>query len=307
MRVAVTGASGFVGGFVARALAAEGHEVTCYGRRSAAMLRAPLPGYRAWDVTAAMAVVSPTDVVVHCAARVGDWGAERDYVATNVEGTRAVLAAFPGARMVYVSTSSVYSDEVDKSLVREDALTGACRHSAYARTKAAAERLVLDGARSGVVLRPHIVYGPGDTTLLPRLLAARRAGTLLIPGDGRRMVSVTHVENLARAVSLAISPGAPPGAYNVADAEPLAVDALLRTVLARTGTRARIRYLGTRRARALAAVLEGAWRVGGAASAPPLTRYVVDQLTADHVLDTTRIRTLLGYVPRWGVHDGPLA
>jgi nucleoside-diphosphate-sugar epimerase len=158
-----------------------------------------------------------------------------------------------------------------------------------------------------MVLRPHIVYGPGDTTLLPRLLAARRGGVLLVPGDGRTTVSVTHVENLADAVALALRSSVRGGAFNVSDAAPITVDELLRTVLARTGTRARIRYLGTRGARLLATVLEGAWRLGRARSGPPLTHYVVDQLTGDHVLDITRARTLLGYAPRLTVHDGPLA
>ena len=119
MRIAVTGASGFVGGRVARALAAAGHTVLPYGRRPASALAAPLRGYVAWDVTDGPIDAPPVYAVVHCAARVDDWGPEAAFHVANVDGTRAVLATWPDARrVVYVSTSSVYSDGLRTVRVR---------------------------------------------------------------------------------------------------------------------------------------------------------------------------------------------
>lgn len=311
MRVLVTGASGFVGGRVARALAAAGHAVVPTGRRPAdalpAHLRGALAGYRAWDLAAGpLPPPGPIDALVHCAAHVGDWGPDADYVRGNVDGTRHALASAPGARVVFVSTSSVYSDHVRTVRVREDADVGACRHSAYARTKAVAERLVLAHAADAVVLRPHIVYGPGDGTLLPRVLAARRGGRLPIVGDGAHLVSATHVDNLVHAVERALAVPGVGGAFNVADADPVPLATLLGGVLARLGYPTRLVALPPALARGAAAAMEWGWRAVGARRGPPLTRYAVHQLHGEHTLDLTRARERLGYAPRWTWADGPL-
>jgi len=306
MRVAVTGASGFVGGHVARALAAMGHEVLSYGRRDVAELREPLPNYASWDVTAGPIAAVDVDAVIHSAAHVGDWGRYSTFYAANVDGTRAVLESFPrAARVVHISSSSVYSDGVHKVMVREDASTGDCRYSHYGRTKALAEKVVLERRPDAVVLRPHIVYGPGDTTLLPRVLAARRFGRLPIPGDGRNRVSVTHVDNLVSAVTRALV-SVPIGVFNVADAETATVDELLRTVLSRAGVATKIVHVPRAIAWQIAAALERIWPNREGRSGPMLTRYAVMHLSDDHTLDITRARTLLGYAPTWTFRDGPL-
>jgi nucleoside-diphosphate-sugar epimerase len=307
MRVAVTGASGFVGGQIARALDAMGHDVLSYGRRERTALRRPVPGYAEWDVTAGPIFGAGVDGVVHCAAHVGDRGSEAAYQSTNVDGTRAVLDSFPDAdRFVYVSSASVYSDHASHDHIAEDAPIGACRYSAYSRTKAAAERLVSERRSDAVILRPHIVYGPDDTTLLPRLLAAKRFGRLPIPGNGRNRVSVTHVHNLALAVDLALQSPHATGPFNITDAEPAAVDELLRTVLRRVGATARIAYIPRAVAWHIAGALEGIWPTRIGPRGPLLTRYVVSQLADELTLDITRARAILGYEPRWTFRDGPI-
>ena len=305
MSVAVRGASGYVGGYVARALAASGHDVLSFGRRPAAELTRPLPSYIAWDVEQGPIAYPRVDAVVHCAAFVGDWGDESRYRAANVAGTVAVLDSFPSARrFVHMSTSSVYTSDTLRS-VREDGDVGRSIHSTYGRSKAESERAVLSRRGDAVVLRPHIVYGPGDTTLLPRLLAARRFGRLPIPGDGRNRVSVTHVDNLAQAVQRALS-GDARGAFNVSDAEPAVLDDLLRTVLGRIGEPARVVYVPADVAWIAAAALESVWPRGDSPRGPPLTRFAVKSLANEHTLDISRARRELGYAPRWTFRDGPL-
>ncbi len=307
VRVAVTGSSGFVGGRIANRLRAAGHSVLAYGRRPARELSTPQADYTAWDIATTAIDAPPVDAVVHCAALVGDWGPDSAYDTVNVEGTRNVARSFGcTTRMVHVSTSSVYSDHVTKVRVTETASSGDCRHSAYGRSKARAEAVVRESWPTAVILRPHIVYGPGDTTLLPRLLASRRLGLLALPGSGRTLLSVTHVDNLALAVECALRDGSGGGVFNVSDAETVSVDALLHTVFARLGVAVRLAHIPRAVAWGAARLLEHVWPSTGGRRGPPLTRYVVGQLADEHTLDITRARTVLGYVPRWTYRDGPL-
>lgn len=308
MRVAVTGASGFVGGRLARALAALGHEVHAYGRRSPDAVCGSLPRYVVWDLTHGPLPHAPiVDALVHCAAHVGDWGVEFAYESANVVGTRHALTSFADARrIVHVSTSSVYSDSVPTVAVREDAPTGDCALSAYARSKARAERVVFTARPDAAVLRPHVVYGPGDATLLPRVLAARVGGVLPVPGDGMARLSCTHVDNLVHAVVCALEATGAAGAYNIADAETATVDALLTTLLARRGYGTRLLHVPAPVVWRVAAGCEALWGALGILRGPPLTRYAVGQLTAEHTLDCGRARAALAYRPRWTYRDGPL-
>lgn len=193
-RIAVTGASGFCGGHVARTASAGGAEVVCLGRRPG-----PLGEHRFWDAAQGDLDLTGVDLVVHCAAAVGDPApgsrAEALMREVNVGGTRRLLRAADGRPVVWVSSASVYDPRLDRRLVTEEH-PRAGQLNAYGRTKAAGEALALAGG--AVVLRPRAVYGPGDTQLLPRLLSRVRAGTLLLPGPDVEL-SLTAVENLAEA------------------------------------------------------------------------------------------------------------
>ncbi|MCI4084450.1 NAD-dependent epimerase/dehydratase family protein [Streptomyces sp. MMS21 TC-5] len=209
----------------------------------------------------------------------------------NVVGTERLLRAAAGRPVVWVSSASVYDPRPDRSLVGEDH-PRAGQLNAYGRTKAAGEALAL--AAGAVVVRPRAVYGPGDTTLLPRLLSRVRAGTLLLPGPDVAL-SLTAVENLAEACLAAA--GWPPGAYNVADGRPYGRDAAVRAVLDAHGVRARIRHLPLPLARTAARVAQAL-----ATAEPVLSRYAVDQLAHPVVLDLTRARSQ-GWLPRRTLAD----
>jgi len=306
MRIAVTGAGGFVGSHVCRALRADAHEVLPFGRRPATALGAPIAGYRQWDVSQRTDNLDGVDAVVHCAAAVGQWGSFDDYHAVNVRGTEHVVASLPrGARLVHISTASVYAKGGAVAL-REDQPLVERGLSAYAATKASADRYLLSLDRSIVLLRPHIVYGPGDTTLWPRVLAAVRGRSLSIPGDGRARVSTTHIDHLVQAVGLALRPNAPRGAFNVADVEPTTVSSLLETMFRRHGLDIRLRYVPRPLAWGAALACEAVWSALRRATEPPITRYMVASL-ADHcVLDISRARERLGFTPQWSIADAPL-
>ncbi|WP_194444825.1 NAD-dependent epimerase/dehydratase family protein, partial [Streptomyces calidiresistens] len=299
-RVAVTGASGFCGGHVARAAADAGAEVLCLSRRPG-----PVGRHVPWDASRDRPDLAGADLVVHCAAEVGDAPAgspaEARMVEVNVTGTERLLEAAGAASgtppvLVWMSSASVYDPRPDRSRVTEDHPVASGHLNAYGRTKAAGERLALDAG--AVVLRPRAVYGEGDPHLWPRLRSRVRAGRLLLPGPDVPL-SLTAVGNLADACLAARE--WPAGAYNVADAEPYRRDAAIRYVLAAHGVRARIHRVPLPVAGAAARLAEAVGR-HRPDRAPELSRYAVDQLARPVVLEIGRALAT-GWRPRRGLTD----
>ncbi|MCQ0025581.1 NAD(P)-dependent oxidoreductase [Streptomyces somaliensis DSM 40738] len=280
--IAVTGASGFCGSHVAIAAAARGADVLCVGRRPG-----PVGRHVPWDAAREVPDLSGADVVVHCAAAVGDplpgSPAEAAMRAVNVDGTARLLEAAADRPVVWVSSASVYAPGTGRSRITEDHPVRG-HLNAYGRTKAAGEALAL--AAGAVVLRPRAVYGAGDPHLVPRLLSRVRRGLLVLPGPSVRL-SLTAVENLADACLAAA--GWPPGAYNIADPVPYDRDGAVRAVLRAHGVRARIGHLPLPAARAVAGAARTLARLRPHAE-PPLTRYSLDQLARSVVLDVSRAR-----------------
>ena len=303
LRVLVTGASGFVGGRVARTLHDAGASVLGVGRRPVSELVAPLPAYESWDLTDGPRTLPPVDAVVHCAAHVAQWGPAREFADVNERGTQHLLDSLDArTHVVYVSTASVY-----------DGSASGGRLPPYAATKQRGERLVQASGRACVVLRPHVVYGPGDRTLWPRVRARVQRGVLRVPGTGRGAISVTHVDNLVQAIVRALAhlrsvPArtASLPALDIADAFTPTVAELLRTVFDRQGVPVTLRFVPESLAYSAAVLGEVAWRVLQRRDDPPLTRYVVRQLARPSVLDIGPAVRQLGYAPRWDCRTGPL-
>lgn len=298
MRLAVTGATGFVGGAICHAAAAAGHAVHAFGRRATRPAElTPKASYAVWDLdTGPLPEPPDVDAVVHAAAAVTDWGPGGPIWRTNVDGTCRVLASFPDARLVHISTASVY-DPYTPTVHGVEAQAPVSRYlTAYAASKAAAERL-LTGRPNTVVLRPHAVYGPGDRTLLPRVLGAVRGRSLPLVGDGSARQSLTSIGNLVDATLLACEPSAPDGVFNVADAEPVAVADAVRALLAERGLDVRLRALPIRPLWIGAGLAERVYRMAGRARPPRLTRYAISHLAMERTLDLTAARQRLGFRP----------
>ena len=275
MRVAVTGAAGFVGAAIVAHLRAHGHAVTPLTRAE-------------WDVTVGpFAGDHAFDVVVHAAALVDDRASIGTAMLANRIGTRNVVASFPDARIVHISTSSVYDAFVPSVRVTEREPLPARFLSSYSESKAAAEGELPAGS---VILRPHAVYGPGDRTLLPRILGGIRGHRLPLPAGARVSHTLTHIDNLVLAVELALD--GPAGTYNVGDDTDVLLSAVLTEFLARRGRAdvsiTSIPYPLAYRAAALAERLS---------RRPRLTRYAVSQLGVERTLDLTAARERLGYRP----------
>lgn len=293
MRIAVTGASGFIGGAVATALADAHHEVVGFGRRAHGWSH-PAARYRVWDLDdGPLKADRDFEAVVHCAALADDWAPLPLALRANRDGTRTVVRSFPGARIVHLSTSSVYDAFVPNVDVSESAFPVRRFLSPYSESKTLAE-FELAGT-DAVILRPHAVYGPGDTTLLPRLLAAVRRGRLVLPEGAEVRHSLTHVANLVEAVRCALDRRVARATFNVADDAPVVLADVLREFFARRGVRARLVSIPYASAFALAGSLEATARLRR--RRPALTRYAVSQVGRERTLDLTAARTRLGYAP----------
>lgn len=293
MRVAVTGAGGFIGSAVATALADLDHEVVGLGRRPDAWSH-PRARYRQWDLTSGpLRADRDFEAVVHCAALADDWAPLEHALRVNRDGTRAVVRSFPAARIVHLSTSSVYDAFEPSVNIREDAAPVRRHLSSYSESKTLAE-FELAGT-DAVILRPHAVYGPGDTTLLPRLLAAVRRGRLVLPEGAEVRHSLTGIGNLVLAVRRSLDPASPRGTYNIADDVPVLLSAVLREFFDRRGVDVRLTSIPYAAAFGLAGSLEAAARV--TRRRPRLTRYAVSQLGMERTLDLSAAREHLGYRP----------
>ncbi|MCM2254901.1 MAG: NAD-dependent epimerase/dehydratase family protein [Vicinamibacteria bacterium] len=311
MRVLVTGGGGFLGRAVALRLVGLGHDVTSAARGDYPELRAL--GVRTvrldlGDSAAVRAAATGMDAIVHAAAKAGVWGPREEYERANVDGTRHVVEACRAAgvpRLVHTSSPSVVFDGRDHENAGNDLLYPARHEAVYPETKAAAERLVL-GANgrelATISLRPHLIWGPRDPHLLPRLFERARRGLLRIVGSGRNRVSITYVDNAAEAhvaALLSLAPGAAWAgrAYFVNDAEPVVLWQWLNGLLARLGLPQATRRVPLGVARAAGAILETTWRALRLAGEPPLTRFVAAQLAASHWYDLAPARAAFGYAP----------
>ncbi|MEV4333046.1 NAD(P)-dependent oxidoreductase [Streptomyces sp. NPDC049597] len=284
MRIAVTGARGFVGGAVCRAAAEAGWTVHALTRAD-------------WDLCEGPLTNAPeADAVVHAAAAVGDWGAPGPVWRANLTGTRNVAASFPGARLVHISTASVYDPFRPTVFARETEAPVRRYLTYYAASKAAAEQVLRDRPDT-VVLRPHAVYGPGDRTLLPRLLSAVRGRTLWLPGDGTALQSLTHIRNLTTAALLACDRATAPGTYNIADADAVPIGDALRELLAARGIPVRLRTVPGTVASAAATTAETVWRLAKRAQPPRVTRYAISHLAMERTLALDAARQGLGFHP----------
>ncbi len=312
-RVLVTGASGMLGRALAERLVADGHDVRTLQRGPSRVRGAVDVAGSVTEPDVVRAALRDRDAVVHLAAKVGITGSLAEFDAVNVGGTRLLLdeaRAVGVARFVHVSSPSVA--HVGRSLTGVGAAPAdpARARGHYARTKAAAELLALAAhdqeAFSVVAIRPHVVWGPGDTQLVGRVVDRARAGRLPVLGQGAALIDTTYVDNAVDALVAALHAdrsvyGEP---YVVTNGEPRPVLELLAGICAASGVPVPRRHVPGAAARAVGSVLDAAWRTLPLPGEPPLTRFVAEQLSTAHWFDQRRTREALGWVPRVSVDEG---
>lgn len=298
-------------------LLAQGRAVTVLARRPCKELEARGVRFVCTELAEARAVAQACEgagTVFHVAAKVGVWGAYDDFYRANVLGTRAVIEGCRKhgvGRLVYTSTPSVVYNGLDLAGADESLpLTKACP-SAYPLTKALAEAEVLasncDTLRT-TALRPHLIWGPGDPHLVPRVLERARAGRLRIVGKGINKVDMVHVENATDAqllAELALGTGRACGkAYFITNGEPVVLWDWINGLLAALGEPRLEKRLPLGVARTLGLVCEGVWTGLRLRGEPPMTRFVAAELAKDHWFSIEAARRDLGYSPRIRMEEG---
>lgn len=311
--VFVTGASGFIGLRLIERLVGEGRLVR-------ALCRRPLPAGTAGGVEQIRGDLHDGDAlrrgcagastVFHVAGRVGIWGSVSDFYRTNVEGTANIIACARAAgvsRFVHTSSPSVVYNGGPLAGMDESAPLCTRAPCAYPTTKAAAERLVAEANGpdfTTVSLRPHLVFGRGDTHLVPRLLELARRGRLRIVGNGGNLVDITPVENVVDAHLLAEKAAGIGGrAYFITNGEPVVLWKWINHLLRRLAVPEVTRHVSFRTAYAAGGVLENFWRIFRLRGDPPMTRFAAKELATDHWFRIDAARRDLGYAPRVSVSE----
>lgn len=312
----MTGASGFIGGWIASGLHERGYAVRAHYRRRQmpehlAALAAPGVELLRGDLTQERDVrsaVQGEDAVVHAAALASDWGLPESFFRQNVEATVRLLAEARAAGcrcFVYLGSVTVHGFGPHRRTTEQGPYYPPISH--YQATKKQAEEAVLAANASGLrttVLRPANVYGPRDTTIFYRLLAAQEKGIRGTLGGGRRLTSVVYVEDLVQAVVRALDNEAAAGqAFNIASGEQVSWAELLGYSANLLEVRPWLE-LPVSVAWVLARLLTGAYRLLGIRSDPPLTPYRVAQLGNDFDFSIEKARRLLGYAPQVDWREG---
>jgi nucleoside-diphosphate-sugar epimerase len=311
MRVLVTGASGMLGRATAQALLERGDQVCVLQRRPAGLGCREVLGDVA-DPTAVRRAVRGQDAVIHLAAKVDVVGRWADYARANIDGTRTIIdgCLVEGVgRLVHVSTPSVAHSGRSLVGVGAEPADPAAARGHYSRSKATAEQLALaaDSAALAVLaVRPHLVWGPGDTQLVARIVARARAGRLPVLGSGAALIDTTYIDNASSAMVAAVDACGPAHGEPlvVTNGEPRPVEEVLTRLCHAAGVPPPRFRVPAWLARQAGTVVDRIWSLAHRQDQPPITRFLAEQLTTAHWFDQRRTRDVLGWQPEVGLDEG---
>jgi nucleoside-diphosphate-sugar epimerase len=313
--VFVTGGSGFIGGRLIRRLVADGRRVRGLARSDDAAEKVagagaePVAGHLS-DPAALRAGADGCELAFHAAASVLEWGPREEFVRANVDGTERVLDACREAgvrRLVHVGTEAATMAGQPLVKIDETAPLRPDSKADYCATKALAEQAVraANGDRlQTVVVRPRLVWGEGDTTILPGVVEAVRAGRFRWIAGGRHQTSTTHVDNVVQGLVLGAERGRPGEAYFVTDGDPVVFRDFITELVGTQGVEIPDKGLPKGVAGAVAAGSEAVFRTLRLKGAPPLTRMAYWLSALECTIDISKAREELGYAPVRTIEEG---
>jgi len=320
MHALVTGGGGFLGRTIAEQLLARGDSVTILSRGRYPEVEALGARGIQCDLSKPGPILEDTlktvDVVFHVASKTGVWGSRESFFSANVDGTRNLLEAAQRAgvrRFVYTSSPSATFDGGNAEGKTEAQAPYPTHFEApYPESKAAAEQLVLaanTGAFATTALRPHLIWGPRDPHILPRLITRHKQGRLMRIGDGHNKVGITFIDNAAVAhlqAAEVLQPGSPNAgkAYFITDLEPVVLWSWIEGFLTSVGLPPIRRSVSAGFAKFVGGVMEWVWRTFGRPGEPPMTRFVAAEMATSHWYDLSAARTDFGYTPLVGPEEG---
>jgi nucleoside-diphosphate-sugar epimerase len=320
MNVLVTGGSGFLGQALCHALLAQGHQVRSLQRHYSPALE-NLGVYQILgalhDTDKVRDALHDQDAVLHNAAKASAWGTWNDFYQTNVVGTQCLLSVcqqFGIKKFVYTSTPSVVHQGRTPVIGGNEHNTPYATHFSahYPHSKMLAEQAVLAAntqTLSTIALRPRLIWGPGDTQLLPRLLARANQGRLRFIGSGNNIMDCTYIDNVVQAHILAlqhVKAGAAGAgkAYFISNRQPMPIAEIINALLDAADTPKVHQSWPFWLAYSLGAGCEYLWRIGGLRHEPPMTRFLAEQLSTEHWYDCSAAERDFGYVPAVSVTEG---
>lgn len=316
MKALITGATGFVGGSLARRLKGMGWDVIGSGRNAAKLKALEAQGIRAVqaDISKAEqldAAFDDREIVFHCAALPSPWGVYEDFYQANVIGTRNIVQACLDnnvKRLVHVSTPSFYFDYSSRLNVKEsDVLKKPI--TPYAVTKLLAEDEIDKGFAAGlpvVAIRPRMLFGEGDTVVFPRMIKTIQDGKMAVLGDGQNIIDLSYIGNVLDALLLcAESPANTLGKkYNISNGEPTKIWDVIFYLCDQLGYPRPTKRIPLGVAYAAALTTEFIYSLKAGKPEPPLTRLSVSLLAYSSTLDISAAKNELGYRPTVSVYEG---
>lgn len=318
MKALVTGGGGFLGGAIVRMLRERGDQVVSYSRSSYPALDALGVQQFSDDIANKAALTAASqgcDIVFHVAAKAGIWGGYEEYHRANVIGTEAVIAACLAndiSRLVATGSPSVVFDGRDIEGGNESLPYPDHYEAHYPQTKMLAELLVLNANSpdlATVSLRPHLIWGPGDNHLIPRIIQKAKAGRLKRIGDRPCLVDTIFIDNAAKAHLLAadrLHPGAQIAgkAYFISNDEPVPLWEMVNRMLAAGGLPPVRDRISPKLAWLIGTGCEKIWGLLRLSGEPPMTRFVANELSTAHWFDISAAKRDLGYSPEVSIEEG---
>lgn len=317
MKVLVTGATGFLGKRVCLDLINRGDTVRAIGRNKEIGKELEAMGceFIAADLRDKEIMLNACegmDGVVHSGALSSPWGDYQDFHSINVVGTANIIAGCEQhgiKRFVHISTPSVYFNFKDRFNVKETDPVADPAPSLYTKTKLMAEKLThaaYERGLSTITLRPRGLFGPGDTTLIPRLINAHEKGRLPIIGDGSTTLDITYIDNVSLAVLNSLdAPASCSGQkYNITNGEPIKLWETVDWILTQVGRKFEPKKIPFFLIYVITGLSEFFSKHFLNNREPTLTRYTAGLLAKSQTLDISKARTQLGYNPKVSMRDG---
>ncbi len=296
LKIGITGVNGFVGSSLYVYLKSHDYDVIGFSRRKNDS------NFTYWNISKSP-LQSPAriDVLVHCAGTVDDWASYQECYENNCEGTKNALESFPDLqKFIYISSCSVYDTKDHSSLISE---TSPCGNflNGYSRSKYEAEQIVLNHNTNSqkIILRPHVIYGEKDKKIMPRLLKSHKFDRFLVLGDGSNLISITHIENLCAAIkdSIESKEKFQKEIFNITDEGGLKINTVITHIKKKFNIESKNLYIPTKVAILVGYVIESLFSFLRIKKAPLITRYIVHQLTSNHVISINKAQKMLKYTP----------
>lgn len=319
MKILVTGGGGFLGKAIIQALLKAGHRVHSLNRGSYPELvdqgvlcfRGDLA-----EPEAAHKAAEGCEAVFHVAAKAGYWGRQEDYYRANVLGTDNILKACEAHKipyLIYTSTPSVVHAGGDLEGVDETTSYPSHFAAHYPATKAQAEQMVLAAQSkqlNTVALRPHLIWGPGDNHLLPRLVERSKSDKLRLIGDGQKKIDTIYIDNAVEAHLRAFEclqtqdSRCAGKAYFISQGDPRPQKEIINGLLGTQGLPPCEKQISLNLAKPISQVMKAIWQVLPLKGEPPLTPFLVEQLSSAHWYDISAARQDLGFEPKVSIEQG---